>query len=45
MYFMIHAMDHPEAPYLMNGGYHKAVAAKEPLEQLKFDFEQRKSRG
>jgi len=30
MYFMIHATDHPEAPYLMNRAYHKAVAAKEP---------------
>ena len=36
MYFMIHATDHPEAPYLMARAYDKAVQPKETAEQLGF---------
>ena len=38
MYYMIHATDHPEAPYLMYRAYHKAVDSWEPVEQLQIKF-------
>lgn len=38
MYYMIHATDHPEAPYLMSRAYAKAVRPKESARQLGFEF-------
>lgn len=38
MYFMIHATDHPEAPYLMSRAYDKAIQPKELPEQLGFEY-------
>ena len=45
MYHMIHATDHPEAPNLMCRAYRKAVSEKEPMEQLKFEFEKWRQSG
>ena len=39
MYFMIHATDHPEAPMLMRRAYSRAVDPIEPMEQLRFAWE------
>lgn len=39
MYHMVHATDHPEAPNLMARAYRQAVRRKEPIEQLKMEFE------
>ncbi len=39
MYYMMHATDHPDAPYLMSRAYEKAVYPKETPEQLGFTFE------
>ncbi len=43
MYFMIHATDHPDAPKLMDRAYRQAVYEKEPMEQIKIEFEQWRS--
>ena len=34
MYYMIHAADHEESPKQMYRAYHRAVTAKEPIQQL-----------
>ena len=39
MYFMIHATDHPEAPMLMRRAYSRAVDPIDPMEQLRFAWE------
>lgn len=39
MYYMIHATDHPDAPYLMSRAYEKAVYPKETPEQLGFTYQ------
>lgn len=39
MYHMVHATNHPEAPNLMARAYRNATGRKEPLEQLKLEFE------
>jgi three-Cys-motif partner protein len=43
MYFMIHASDHPHAPALMDRAYRQAVSDKEPIKQLKIEFQEWKS--
>jgi len=40
MFFMIHASDHPQAPVLMNRAYRNVVEPLEPVEQLKFEYNQ-----
>jgi hypothetical protein len=37
---MIHASDHDEAPKLMARAYRRATGALEPVEQLKFEFDE-----
>lgn len=38
MYHMIHATDHPAAPYLMSRAYEEAVAPKDPPGQAQMDL-------
>ena len=38
MYYMLHATDHPEAPFLMSRAYGKAVLTEQEFEQLALDL-------
>lgn len=44
MYYMIHATDHPNAPYLMSRAYEGAVMPREQLDQVQLALGQFRSR-